>query len=359
MIDQQIPELSHLLLYCRPGFEADLAAEISELAAQAGVYGYVRTEAGQGYVCYICQQAGGALQLMQRLRFSELVFARQWLACLPPLTDLDTADRITPLLQQLELLPECGELWVETADTNDAKQLATFCRKFTSPCAAALRRAGRLASKRNRRMPRLHLFFLDSRSVYLGISDPANSAADPMGIKRLKFPAAAPSRSTLKLEEAWLTFLSPREREARLQPGMTAVDLGAAPGGWTWQLVKQHFRTTAVDNGPMNAELMDSGLVTHAREDGFRFRPQRPVDWMVCDIADQPSKVAELAALWIAEGWCRHAVFNLKLPMKKRYQALVDARERIATRLQAQPYQLQIKHLYHDREEVSCYLCLQ
>ncbi len=32
-----------------------------------------------------------------------------------------------------------------------------------------------------------------------------------MGIPRLKFPREAPSRSTLKLEEAWHTFI-PREQ---------------------------------------------------------------------------------------------------------------------------------------------------
>ncbi len=108
-----------------------------------------------------------------------------------------------------------------------------------------------------------------------------------MGIPRLKFPTGAPSRSTLKLEEAFLTFLSERERADKLKPGMSAVDLGAAPGGWTWQLVKRGLRVAAVDNGPMAEALMASGLVEHCRIDGFRYRPAQPVDWLVCDIVEQ------------------------------------------------------------------------
>ena len=47
--------------------------------------------------------------------------------------------------------------------------------------------------------------------------------------------------------------------------------------------------------------------------------PKRPVDWLVCDIVWQPATIASLVARWIGDGRARHAIFNLKLPMKKRY----------------------------------------
>ena len=72
-----------------------------------------------------------------------------------------------------------------------------------------------------------------------------------------------------KLEEAWKVFL-PKERWLEyLGGGKKAVDLGAAPGGWTWQLVRQGMMVTAVDNGPMNPELMASGHVEHVEADGY------------------------------------------------------------------------------------------
>ena len=50
-----------------------------------------------------------------------------------------------------------------------------------------------------------------------------------MGIPRLRFPADAPSRSTLKLEEAFHVFIPADEWDERLANGMYAVDLGV-PG---------------------------------------------------------------------------------------------------------------------------------
>lgn len=83
-----------------------------------------------------------------------------------------------------------------------------------------------------------------------------------MGIPRLKFPADAPSRSTLKLEEALHVFIPADEWDERLANGMYAVDLGACPGGWTYQLVKRNMWVYSVDNGPMAQSLMDTGQVT-------------------------------------------------------------------------------------------------
>ena len=350
--------MNHLILYCRPGFEPECAAEITELANNAGVPGYAKTDRGDGYVVYICLSDDGAQLLVEQLPFSQLIFARQWFAAPPMIDDLPSSDRITPLLEALTELPQCGELVIETADTNEAKSLAGFCRKFTSPCAARMRQAGLLSPKRTNKLPRLHLFFLEPSRLYAGISYPNNHAPQEMGIPRLKFPAAAPSRSTLKLDEAFLHFLSAKQREKLLAPGMRAVDLGAAPGGWTWQLVKRHLRVVAVDNGPMAESLMESGLVEHAMADGFAYQPSKPVDWMVCDMADQPVKVARRMALWLAQGWSQHIIFNLKLPMKKRYQEVQTCAELIDQLLAEAGigYRLDMKHLYHDREEITAYL---
>ncbi|HEU4665058.1 MAG TPA: 23S rRNA (cytidine(2498)-2'-O)-methyltransferase RlmM, partial [Dokdonella sp.] len=132
---------------------------------------------------------------------------------------------------------------------------------------------------------------------------------------------------------------------------------GASPGGWTWQLVARSLHVTAVDNGPMDAALLASGLVDHLRADGFRYRPPRAVDWLVCDMVEQPRRVAELMAHWLAEGLCRHAIFNLKLPMKKRYDEVRQCLDLVADALAARGRRIELraKQLYHDREEVTVY----
>lgn len=75
----------------------------------------------------------------------------------------------------------------------------------------------------------------------------------------------------------------------------------------------------SIDNGPLRQHVLDTGLVEHLRADGFHWHPEQPLDWMVCDMVEQPRRVAERMATWFREGWCRHAIFNLKLPMKKRW----------------------------------------
>ena len=83
---------------------------------------------------------------------------------------------------------------------------------------------------------------------------------------------------------------------------MTAVDLGAAPGGWTWQLVQRGLKVIAVDNGPLKGAAAEHPAIKHLRQDGFRFRPQRPVDWLVCDMVEQPQRVATLMTEWFIGG---------------------------------------------------------
>jgi len=109
----------------------------------------------------------------------------------------------------------------------------------------------------------------------------------------------------------------------------------------------------------MDAALMETGQVKHRRDDGFHFTPADPVDWMVCDMVESPSRIARLAAGWIAQGWCRETIFNLKLPMKKRWEEVQRCRGIIDEALGGGGYFLRIKQLYHDREEVTCYLARQ
>ncbi len=353
--------MSALFLHCRGGFETEGAAEILARAAELGVTGYCKAKANSAYVVFYPHVPSQAAELHRRMTFSALIFARQWFVVVAECFDLPVTDRVTPLVDAAGALPAMASEWViETPDTNEGKALAALCRGIQSPLQLALTKAERWAPETDSMAAglRLHVCFLSGTAAYVGYADRSNSAPWPMGIPRLKFPRSAPSRSTLKLEEALLWFLSPATRAALLRPGMRAVDLGAAPGGWSWQLVKHHMSVTAVDNGTLAPELLDSGLVEHRREDGFRYRPAQAVEWMVCDIVEQPIRVAQLAARWLVQGWCRRAIFNLKLPMKRRFQEVEKCLALIHAELGQAGfnYRLACKQLYHDREEVTVYL---
>ena len=338
--DNKKSSLANWLLYCRPGFERDCVQESQAKQVEA--------LADSGFVL---------LQGKPILAYADLTFARQLIRLQGEVRELPERDRITPLLAALPEQPQkFGALWLEVPDTNDGKTLSSFTRRFQPLLEAALTKAGRLVDDAT--LPRLHIFFPEKNRALIGSSDPRNSAAWPMGILRQKMPHDSPSRSYLKLAEAFATFLSKQEQEKLLAPGMHAVDLGAAPGGWTWQLVQRGLKVTAIDNGPMKGAAAEHPAIKHLRQDGFRYRPKQPVDWLVCDMVEQPARVAALIADWIATGATTRAVFNLKLPMKNRVEALRTALDGVRSVLDAKGmrYRLEAKQLYHDREEVTVFL---
>ncbi|MGS2721597.1 23S rRNA (cytidine(2498)-2'-O)-methyltransferase RlmM [Paraglaciecola aestuariivivens] len=354
--------MAGLLAYCRSGFENDLANEIQAKAAQLEVFGYPQAKKHSGFVLFNCYQTQDAEVLAKKLAFNQMIFARQQFACMQVIEDMDVADRISPLLQACEDFPLCGELRVEYVDTTEGRELSKFCRKISVPLRQALRKKNKLTKKDQANKPVMHVFFTRNNFAYLGYSFSNNNSPLPLGILRLKFPFDAPSRSTLKLDEAFQTFIPKEEHEARLQGGLHAVDLGACPGGWTYQLVKRGMFVEAVDNGAMDEALMETGQVTYCPEDGFKFKPKKNnIYWLVCDMIEQPQRVAKLMAEWVADGRCKEAMFNLKLPMKKRYESMQDALTIIENVMQAQQagkYLIQAKHLYHNREEVTVHLRL-
>lgn len=340
------------LVYCRPGFERDC---VEETQAKP-----VETDENSGYV---------VLQGKPKLAYKQLAFARQLLRLHGEVSDLPERDRLSPLLAALPATPErFGALYLEVPDTNEGKTLSGFTKRFQPLLEEALREQGRLedapavhpstGSGRTESLPRLHIFFPDEHRALIASSDPHNSTSALNGIQRVSMASDAPSRSYLKLAEAFEVFLDKKEQALWLKPGMTAVDLGAAPGGWTWQLVQRGLKVIAVDNGPLKGAAAGHPNIKHLRQDGFRFRPQRPVDWLVCDMVEQPQRVAALMTEWFVGGLTQRAIFNLKLPMKKRVAAVNDALNGMRTALNAKGirYQLEAKQLYHDREEVTIYL---
>jgi 23S rRNA (cytidine2498-2'-O)-methyltransferase len=328
------------LIYCRPGFERDCVEETQAKPILA--------IDNTGYV---------VLQGKPNLNFKHLTFARQLLDIQAEVDNLPERDRLTPLLAAIPESPsQFSALYLEVPDTNEGKMLSGFTRRFQPLLEEELQSSQRLST--DTALPRLHIFFPNNRQALICTSSPHNSSVSLNGIHRVSMAHDAPSRSYLKLTEAFEVFLDKSEQAQWLKPGMTAVDLGAAPGGWTWQLVQRGLKVTAVDNGPLKGAAATHPLVKHLRQDGFRFRPQRAVDWLVCDMVEQPQRVATLMAEWFIGGFTQRAIFNLKLPMKKRVASLNEALGSLRKVLDEKGirYRLEAKQLYHDREEVTIFL---
>lgn len=353
-----------VIAYCRTGFEPEVCAEISDICGESPK-GEILVKDGMVWAPF------SPSVLSKRFKswpFHEAIFSRQWVIGCLPLHNLTSGDRAQPLVLRLRELFETfnmellySDIWIEFPDTNEGKTLSKFAKSLQRPLENALKRSDfkRVYSKKN--LPRLHIILDSYESASVGFSFPNASSPFPMGIPRLKIPKEAPSRSYLKLEEALLTFFgttSIRDIDAH---ATTIVDLGAAPGGWSWFLGRQGLAVIAVDRGDLDAHILDEGRIDHRREDAFHFKPDRPAQWVVCDIVEQPKRIAELIEKWWRNQWCRVAIFNLKLPMKKRHEEV----ERCLApfrKIEAESHGkavVRCKQLYHDREEVTVALYLK
>ncbi|HHJ35349.1 MAG TPA: 23S rRNA (cytidine(2498)-2'-O)-methyltransferase RlmM [Gammaproteobacteria bacterium] len=348
-----------IILLCRPGFEKECAGEIMELANQKLFPAYIQTNEQSGFVSLVSSSNLKTDELITVVDFHTLTFTRQWFATSKSVLTLPETDRLPDILH---ITKNIGKLFYDVEmdypDTNEGKSLSKFCKQFRPHLITALKKQQLLSAHARWR---LHLFFTDSLHVNIGITPVENSAVEVMGIPRLKMPRNAPSRSTLKLEEAIHWFLSIEQQTRWIKNGMTVVDLGAAPGGWTWQFVHRGCLVIAIDNGPMQKALMQTGMVEHLQTDAFTYVPKKKVDWLVCDMAERPLHVSRLIARWFTDGQCNNAIFNLKLPMKKRLASVHECITLLRRQLSEANIKCTVmaKQLYHDREEITvCILCL-
>jgi 23S rRNA (cytidine2498-2'-O)-methyltransferase len=149
-----------------------------------------------------------------------------------------------------------------------------------------------------------------------------------------------PSRAYLKLWEACTLF------GAWPQPGETCLDLGAAPGGWTWALAKLGAHVTAVDKAPLEPSIAAMQGVTMRQESAFGLDPGTgpAFDWLFSDVVAYPSRLLRLVRNWIDAGRVRRVVCTLK------FQGATD--HETASAFAAIPGGT-LRHLFHNKHELT------
>ena len=105
--------MNTLFIHCRPGFEGEVCSEIADHAAHLNVAGYARAKPGTACAEFICTEDDGAQRLMQGLRFSRLIFPRQWAR--GAFVELPETDRIRVILAHLDAFPQCGSCLLYTS----------------------------------------------------------------------------------------------------------------------------------------------------------------------------------------------------------------------------------------------------
>jgi 23S rRNA (cytidine2498-2'-O)-methyltransferase len=181
---------------------------------------------------------------------------------------------------------------------------------------------------------------------YVGLSDvEQNLSSWAGGARRFAREPGQISRSEFKLLEALEVFALP------LPEGGLALDLGAAPGGWTRLLRARGLRVVAVDPAALDPRLAGDRGIRHVRATAQQFFPCRErfdliVNDMRMDARDSARLMLDAAPCLRPEG---HALMTLKLPAEGPEQVMHQALALLARRYRV----LGARQLFHNRSEVT------
>lgn len=192
--------------------------------------------------------------------------------------------------------------------------------------------------------------------AYLGISPTSdNLSAWPGGMRHFAHTPEQVSRAEFKLLEALETF------EVTLPERGHALDLGAAPGGWSRLLLSAGLRVVAVDPASLDPRLLGQRNLQHVRSDAQRYLEaeasgRRPPSFDVIT-SDMRMDARDAARLLIQLGsWLRPDGFvlsTLKLPHETaQIHPLRNLREALS--LLSRTFEVvQARQLFHNRQEVT------
>ncbi|MSU23242.1 MAG: rRNA methyltransferase [Opitutus sp.] len=348
-----------MLLTCQAGFEDLLARELTELQGTAVTEkgpGWVRVDGRAGPLGPPLEANSGAPERGLKPRATPDVTFAQLSLFDPVEVRGESVNALAARVAEFFLASLRGEriaaawpsVWLGPQETVGlGRRLSAVEAAFGELLKKKLSRVAKLAVAD---VPRgagpargLFVFFTDFGRAVVA------REAFVHGQRRMADDDLAPSRSYLKVEEAYVVL--GREPAA----GETVCDLGAAPGGWSYSAAKRGARVVAIDNGPLKGGALGHPQIAHLCDDAFKFAPREgeTFDWLFSDLLEEPHHVMQhIVGPWLARGWCRQFVVNLKFG---RVDAIALLRE---LRAPDSPFTrhapgARVCHLYHDREEFT------
>ncbi|MGZ9584175.1 SAM-dependent methyltransferase [Paenibacillus marinisediminis] len=191
--------------------------------------------------------------------------------------------------------------------------------------------------------------FIHDGNIYTGIASIADQGSDwPGGAIRFQREEGQISRAKFKLLEAeqafGLSFASYRN----------ALDIGAAPGGWTSLLLERGVHVTAVDPAKMHESLQGHPQLQIIQRNAgeVAFEPNE-FDLLVCDMSWSPKHTAQLVIeLLEAVMPGGTVIVTVKLMHKKPLQTIRECMAMFEEHLHI----LKAKQLFHNRDEITLYM---
>lgn len=191
--------------------------------------------------------------------------------------------------------------------------------------------------------PITHYALLGLSPVDLNLSDWAG------GVRRFAREEGQISRAEFKLLEALEVF------RIDLPPRGVALDLGAAPGGWTRVLRGREQFVTAVDPAELDPRIAEDKAVRHKRMTAEAYLADEPdeFDLIVNDMRMDARDSARLMVAYAGQLY-RHgiALMTFKLPEENRRQVIDHAFKILGQRYDI----LGARQLFHNRSEITVFL---
>jgi 23S rRNA (cytidine2498-2'-O)-methyltransferase len=184
--------------------------------------------------------------------------------------------------------------------------------------------------------------------LYAGFATPHDMMSDwPGGAIRFQREEGQISRAKFKLLEAEKTF--GLDYSAFTQ----AIDIGAAPGGWTSLLLERGVKVTAVDPADLHPSLQGHPALRHLKQNASAIKLDKGAyDLLVCDMSWSPMQMSRLVLDMkdaLVPG--AKAVITVKLMHRKPLQSIREVKERLGTAFVI----LRSKQLFHNREEITLF----
>lgn len=288
---------------------------------------------------------------MRRIREKEPIFLRH----------MQPADRIVPITDTEATIAAIRSAVAEAGLPVRGKKVAVQARKAEAPqtpmadvAPIAVKSAidealegtyGAIPVVRD--MEWIISVYLARDTAYIGWSTPEeNLSSWSGGAIHFRKEDGDISRAKFKLMEA--------EEAFRLDFGefYSALDIGAAPGGWSSFLLEKGLRVTAVDPADMHPSLLRERGFTYVKKNAANVRfPDGEFDLLVCDMSWDPLNMAALVKRLLPAVSREGTVLTtVKLMHGKAFATLREV-ERI---MEPEAKLVKAKQLFHNREELTC-----
>lgn len=184
----------------------------------------------------------------------------------------------------------------------------------------------------------VHLFFLHILSQKVYISTLIYHIPRAISLKTDRL-----NRAQLKLREAIEFFSLP------IKQIKTALDIGAAPGGFSKELSLHRIHVTALDPAELDPSLLQGPFITHVKKRAEDFIPSSSFDLFVNDMnmhpKDSARNILSLSPFLKNGGYC---IMTVKCPSKNVFHYIEEVKKILEPSFDHFVFQ----HLPHNRMEI-------